>query len=454
MVSTNEDLKHNFEKIIRKAKSQQKIDWEKISIPNEFKEYDDTKEDVGAAETKNLLRKIAIVKLNGGLGTSMGCCGPKSMLRVRGEDSFLSLIVKQIKNLNDTYNVDIPFCLMNSLNTDDDTKGELSRIDEDITLEHFMQSTYPRLQPNTFEPLRTGEYSKENAKFWYPPGHGDLYFALKRSGVLRRLKDRGIEYLFVSNVDNLGATMDLRILNHIVDHRIDFLMEVTKKTLLDVKGGTVVCYEDQLMLLEAAQVEEQYMDQFQSIDKFKVFNTNNIWLSVDALQQTKHIDLPVIFNKKKIDNLIDVVQLETAMGAALNSFPNSNVLCVPRSRFIPVKKTSDLFLLRSNLYNIDRSTGSVSRRDPSKQLPIIRFSPQEYQHLKDFESRFPSGIPDISRLSDLSIRGNIVMNGDCVLQGKLLFDNQRNNKLLLEDQLFIDKDYIYTNNNTSIDVKK
>ena len=89
---------------------------------------------------------------------------------------------------------------------------------------------------------------------WYPPGHGDFYQAFHNSGLLDELVDQGRKYVFLSNIDNLGATVDLSILKHIVEASSEFIMEVTDKTRADVKGGTLINYDGHLRLLEVAQV--------------------------------------------------------------------------------------------------------------------------------------------------------------------------------------------------------
>ena len=103
----------------------------------------------------------------------------------------------------------------------------------------------------------------------YPPGHGDLYDALTNSGLLDRLLAAGKEYIFVSNVDNLGATVDVNILQHMIDSQAEFLMEVTDKTKADVKGGTIIDYEGQVRLLEIAQVPSEHVEDFKSVRKVR-----------------------------------------------------------------------------------------------------------------------------------------------------------------------------------------
>lgn len=115
---------------------------------------------------------------------------------------------------------------------------------------------------------------------WYPPGHGDLFDALQNSGLLDRLIESGLEYIFVSNVDNLGADVDLKILKHLVDSQADFLMELTDKTKADVKGGTIIDYQGQVRLLEIAQVPPEHVEDFKSVRKFAYFNTNSIYFNL------------------------------------------------------------------------------------------------------------------------------------------------------------------------------
>ena len=94
--------------------------------------------------------------------------------------------------------------------------------------------------------------------------------------------------MFISNIDNLGATVDVNILNFLAGEeaaskpRCEFLMEVTDKTRADVKGGTLIQYEDKLRLLEIAQVPKDHLEDFKSVKTFKIFNTNNLWIKLDG----------------------------------------------------------------------------------------------------------------------------------------------------------------------------
>jgi len=168
------------------------------------------------------LNKLAVLKVNGGLGTSMGMTreknlypiaytrqllgmtGAKSALEVKDDMTFLDLTVRQIEHLNTTHRVDVPLILMTSFNTHDDTLRIIKKYaNQQLRITTFNQSRYPRIVKETLLPApKTADDDKKN---WYPPGHGDLYNALLHSGVLDQLIAEGKEYLFVSNSDNLGA---------------------------------------------------------------------------------------------------------------------------------------------------------------------------------------------------------------------------------------------------------
>ena len=206
-------------------------------------------------EIKAMLDKLVVVKLNGGLGTSMGCKGPKSVIPVRSDLTFLDLTVQQIEHLNKKYDTDVPLVLMNSFNTDEDTHKIIRKYNNfRVRILTFNQSRYPRINKESYMPAAKHIQTEKDIEAWYPPGHGDFYQAFHNSGLLEELVDQGRKYVFLSNIDNLGATVDLSILKHIVEESSEFIMEVTDKTRADVKGGTLINYGGHLRLLEVAQV--------------------------------------------------------------------------------------------------------------------------------------------------------------------------------------------------------
>lgn len=374
-----------------------------------------------------MLSKLVVVKLNGGLGTSMGCKGPKSVISVRNDLTFLDLTMQQIQTLNKTYGVDVPLVLMNSFNTDDDTQKLLKKYaNVKVAVHSFCQSRYPRVNKETLMPI-VADIESADHEAWYPPGHGNFYEAFHNSGLLDKFIAEGKEYCFLSNIDNMGATVDLSILNFVLnassagDAAPEFVMEVTDKTRADVKGGTLIQYENRLMLLEIAQVPKDYVDEFKSVSKFRIFNTNNLWVHLGAMKRNveqQTLEMEVIVNPKHLDRGLDVIQLETAAGAAIKNFKGACGINVPRSRFLPVKKTSDLLLLMSNLYDIDNGSLTLSGLRSFPTTPLVKLG-SSFDKVKDFLGRF-QGIPDLLELDHLTVSGDVTFGKDVSLKGTVI----------------------------------
>ncbi|VEN64381.1 unnamed protein product, partial [Callosobruchus maculatus] len=252
------------------------VEWDRIEKlpPGAVRNYDSLETPSKELVTQ-MLNKLIVVKLNGGLGTSMGCHGPKSVITVRSDLTFLDLTVQQIDHLNKTYNVNVPLVLMNSFNTDEDTEKIIRKYKNlNVEIHTFNQSCFPRISRDSLLPVAKSGKVHENIEAWYPPGHGDFYESFKNSGLLDKYIKDGRQYLFLSNIDNLGATVDLNILNLLLNPnkenaQHEFVMEVTDKTRADVKGGTLIQYEGKLRLLEIAQVPKEHVDDFKSIKTFK-----------------------------------------------------------------------------------------------------------------------------------------------------------------------------------------
>ncbi|KAK8555635.1 hypothetical protein V6N13_046162 [Hibiscus sabdariffa] len=406
------------------------------------------------AETKKLLDKLVVLKLNGGLGTTMGCTGPKSVIEVRSGFTFLDLIVAQIQNLNTKYGCNVPLVLMNSFNTHDDTMKIVELYAKaDVKVHIFNQSQYPRLVAEDFTPFPCkGQPGKDG---WYPPGHGDVFPSLMNSGKLDAFiaevvaAINGKEYVFVANSDNLGAIVDLsililsltgtlEILNHLIQNKNEYCMEVTPKTLADVKGGTLISYDGKVQLLEIAQVPDAHVNEFKSIEKFKIFNTNNLWVNLKAIKRLVEADalkMEIIPNPKEV-NGVKVLQLETAAGAAIRFFDNAIGVNVPRSRFLPVKATSDLLLVQSDLYTL--ADGNVSRNTARSNPvnPSIELGP-EFKKVSNFLSRFKS-IPSIIGLDSLVVSGDVWFGANIVLKGKVKIAAKEGVKLEIPDGAVIE----------------
>ncbi|XP_078178304.1 UTP--glucose-1-phosphate uridylyltransferase-like isoform X1 [Carex rostrata] len=418
----------------------EQINWSKIQTPTDelllpYETLPPSPQD--PEEIKKLLDKLVVLKLNGGLGTTMGCTGPKSVIEVRDGFTFLDLIVIQIESLNKKYGCNVPLLLMNSFNTNEDTQKILEKYaTTDIEIHTFNQSKYPRLVVDDFMPFPCkGRTGKDG---WYPPGHGDVYQCLVNSGKLDMLLSMGKEYVFIANSDNLGATVDLQILNSIIQNQNEVCVEVTPKTLADVKGGTLISYDGKIQLLEIAQVPDEHVNEFKSIEKFKIFNTNNLWLNLNSIKRLvdgNALQMEIIPNPKEVDG-VKVLQLETAYGAAVKFFDNAIGITVPRSRFLPVKATSDFLLVQSDLYTV--VDGYVIRNEARVNLsnPSIDLGP-EFKKVSDFLRRFKS-IPSIVELNSLKVSGDVCFRSGVVLKGKVSITAKPGEKLEIPDGLVID----------------
>ncbi|KAH9421854.1 UTP--glucose-1-phosphate uridylyltransferase [Dermatophagoides pteronyssinus] len=416
-------FKDLFEKFIV---GNEAIVWDKIQpLPDEAVCRYGTLDDPPPEIIREMLNQLVVVKLNGGLGTSMGCTGPKSVIPVRNDLTFLDLTVQQIEKLNKTYDADVPLVLMNSFNTHDDTQKLLRKYAGfRVAIFTFMQSRYPRINKETLMPISTSLNS--NPEDWYPPGHGDFYQSFFESNLLDDFLKAGRKYVFLSNIDNLGATVDLKILNYLLNPSISspptYVMEVTDKTHADVKGGTLIQYEGHIRLLEIAQVPKAHVEEFKSVKKFKIFNTNNLWINLNELKrlvESKMLNMDIIVNNKHLDCGIDVIQLETAVGSAMKTFSGAIGVNVPRSRFLPVKKTSDLLLVMSNLYSLNDGALIMNPLRSFPSVPLVKLGDSHFTKVRDFISRFAS-IPDMVELIHLTVSGDVTFGSKVVLKGTVI----------------------------------
>jgi len=377
-----------------------------------------------------LLDAAIVIKLNGGLGTSMGMTKAKSLIEAKDGQTFLDVIVGQVLGLRGRFDARLPLVLMNSFATREDSRAALERhpeIGSDVPLD-FLQNKVPKIAADDLQPV---SWPRDPALEWAPPGHGDLYTALVTSGMLDDLREHGYRYAFVSNSDNLGAVLEPRILTWIAREEIPFVMEVARRTEADRKGGHLARRPgDGLLLRETAQTPEEDLEKLQDVGRHRYVNTNNLWVDLEALRTTLEerdgvLGLPIIVNRKTVDpsdsSSPAVVQLETAMGAAVGVFDGAQALHVPRRRFAPVKTTNDLLALRSDAYVLGqdyRVELAPERDDP----PVIDLDPDHYKLIGDFEARFPAGPPSLVQCDRLVVKGDVTFGRGVVVRGAVTIE--------------------------------
>jgi UTP--glucose-1-phosphate uridylyltransferase len=379
------------------------------------------------------LDQAVVLKLNGGLGTSMGMTKAKSLLEVKEGLTFLDVIVRQVLWLRERHGAAVPLLLMNSFATHDDTLAALERY-PDLAVDglplDFLQGKVPKLLEDGHEPV---SWPADPALEWAPPGHGDVYTSLDGSGLLDRLLERGYRYAFLSNSDNLGAVLDPRILDWFAGEGLPFLSESTDRTEGDRKGGHLARRRSDggLVLRETAQTPDEDRAAFEDVSRHRFFNCNNVWVDLRALRRTLDerghvLGLPMIVNRKTVDptdpSSPAVVQLETAMGAAIGVFEGAGALRVPRSRFTPVKTTSDLLVVRSDAYRLGEDwTVSTAREQP----PVVSLDPEYFKLMGDFEPRFPAGPPSLLECERLEVEGDVTFGANVVVRGAVKVEGPR-----------------------------
>lgn len=378
--------------------------------------------------------KTAFLKLNGGLGTSMGLDCAKSLLTVRRHKakpmSFLDITLGQVMTARARLGVRLPVTFMNSQRTSADTMKAIKHKrhfhQEDVPLE-IMQHFEPKLDAATGEPV---SWPADPTLEWCPPGHGDLFSTIWESGLLDTLAEQGFAYLFISNSDNLGARPSRTLAQHFENTGAPFMVEVATRTWADRKGGHIVRDRKtgRLVLREMTQVHPDDKAAAQDIAKHPYFNTNSIWVRIDALKALldEHngvLPLPVIRNAKTVDptdpDSTPVIQLETAMGAAISLFEGAICVQVDRMRFLPVKTTDDLFIMRSDRFHL---TDTYEMEDGNYVFPKVELDPRYYHNINDFNERFPYSVPSLAAANSVTIRGDwtfgqhVVMFADAQLE--------------------------------------
>jgi UTP--glucose-1-phosphate uridylyltransferase len=378
-----------------------------------------------------------MIKLNGGLGTSMGLDRAKSLIAAREGLTFLDIIARQAMSDG------VPLLLMNSNGTRPDSIAALKQYPElsqyRIGLD-FLQHLVPKIRCENLTPVI---HDRAPEMEWCPPGHGDIYPALVSSGALKRMLTAGYRFAFISNADNLGATVDESILGFMVRQQCPFLLEAADRTAVDRKGGHFALQADgRLILRESAQCPPEDARSFQDVSRHRYFNTNNLWLDLQALDEVMRgrrniLGLPLIRNRKHVDPRDDssetVYQLETAMGSAVSVFAGAQAIRVPRRRFVPVKTTNDLLLIRSDAYRLTQDFRLIPARSPAAHVPVIDLDARYYRTIDDFESRLPYGSPSLAACLSLIVTGDVKFGRGIGIEGPVTIRNTTGSQILLPD---------------------
>lgn len=372
----------------------------------------------------------AVIKLNGGLGTSMGMDRAKSLLCVRRGLSFLDISVRQVLHLRELHKVRLPLLFMNSFRTSADTMAAVARYEDlptpGLPLE-FLQNKEPKLLASDLTPV---SWPDDPELEWCPPGHGDIYTALRGTGILQQLIDQGYRYVFVSNSDNLGAVPDPKVAGWFAQSGSPFAIEAVRRTPSDRKGGhfAVRRSDGRIILRESAQTLPEDREALADLERHKFTSTNNLWFDLHAMAQVLDarqgiLGLPLIRNVKTVDpadpTSPEVVQVESAMGAAIEIFEGAQTIEVGRDRFVPVKTTNDLLVLRSDTYDLGRD---FVLDQQAEQVPFIDLDAEHYRFVSEFDQRFPDGAPSLREASSLRVKGDVTFGGGVRVTGDVTLD--------------------------------
>jgi len=420
------------------------VDWPQVQVPDDdfFHQYSDLK-DVPKERAKQILSKLVVVCLNGGIGGRMGMKGPKCGLQILTQAglqtplTFLDCKVMQIEELNNEYDVDVPLVLMNSEKTDAPTRKMIEKYKgKRVSIHTFLQSRYPFMYKDTLAPVSDASTNDDS---WYPPGSGEVFTGMHRSGLLEQFLKEGKEHMFVSNVENLGGTVDLKLLEHLAGDgsKLEFLIEVTNRISTDESGGTPVKYGERVHIMEISQVPYDQVGRF-GVSKFKYWNTNNIWAKmkvINNLIRLGSLEFDFIVKYKSVKGR-GVLQIETPSAMAIHSFKKSASIMVPRSRHRQVKKTSQLLQVQSELYEIEKGQLVMNPKRVPPTEPVVKLG-EEFQSLDQYEKRFKT-LPNILELDHLTVSGNVTFGSNVILKGTVIIVAETGSRIDIPDNVVLE----------------
>jgi UTP--glucose-1-phosphate uridylyltransferase len=272
---------------------------------------------------------VGVIILNGGMATRFGGV-VKGVVPVFDDLSFLALKLRDALRFGGKVDV----ILMNSFATDASTKAHLAAHDSfgmaAQDLDSFIQNISVRLTPQGAPFVEA-----DGQPSLYAPGHGDLPDAIGR-GALQRFMERGGRYLWMSNVDNVLATLDPTLLGAHIDAGVSMTVESAPRLDGD-KGGMPARVDDHLQVVEHFRFPRGFDD-----SSIPVFNTNTFIFNAEALGR----DFPLqwFLVEKSVDGK-PAIQFERLAGE-LSAFLPTRFVAVSRdgasSRFLPIKVPADL----------------------------------------------------------------------------------------------------------------
>lgn len=398
------------------------------------------------------LNQAVMIKLNGGLGTSMGLNQPKSLINVKDGLCFLDIVSKRLQTYNLTHSCDIPLILMNSFFTDAATAEYVRHMPTTaLALSSFVQHKFPRIVQETLMPFNCSENPTLE---WSPPGHGDLYTALLTTGLLDKLLAANKRYAFISNIDNLGGFINTCLLGYFVDHQAPFMMEVANRTEMDRKGGHLARERaaQRLILREIAQCRQAHIGFFQDIERYRYFNTNNIWLDLKQLKSLivgndNILGLPMIRNAKTINcqgRSENVYQIETAIGSAISLFDSALAIIIPRKRFAPVKKSEDLLLLWSDYYVLADDFSIMLNPKRAFDSVNLVLDARYYGSIKQLQARCAKGVPSLVACKSLQIDGDVAFAENVSICGEVVIRNLSASQVTIPNGSLIKQDITFS----------
>ncbi len=333
-------------------------------------------------------------------------------------------------HLRKQYGATLPLIFMNSFRTSADTMAALARY-EDLPVKglplEFLQNKEPKITVDGLEPVA---WPRDPQLEWCPPGHGDIYTAMRGTGLLDDLIAAGYTQVFVSNSDNLGAVPDARVAGWFATSGAPFAIEAVRRTANDKKGGHFARRKNdgRIVLRESAQTLPEDQPALADLSRHEFCSTNNLWFNLAAMKaeldrRNGILGLPLIRNEKNVDPADPasprVIQMETAMGAAIEIFDGALTIEVGRDRFVPVKTTNELLILRSDVYDLGEDAVMEMAVEAAPYVELDG----HYTLVNDFDTRFPAGVPSMRDATSLRVRGDWTFGSDVKVVGEVALES-------------------------------